>query len=62
MIYIAERAHKASVKDSVGIFYQCIGKNCIIHATVIILNIKFYLFSTLSTSSFPSKILCYNKT
>lgn len=57
MIYVAARAHKASVNDGVGIFYHCIRKNGITHATVIILNIKFYLFSTISTSSFLSKIL-----
>lgn len=46
MIYIAALAHEASVKDDVGIYYECISKNGITHATVIILNIKFYLFPT----------------
>jgi hypothetical protein len=59
MIYIAARAHKASVKDGVGIWYQRISKNGITHAAVIILNIKFYLFSIvllLSLSKFFVKI------
>lgn len=61
MIYIVGRAHKASVKDGVGILYQRISKNGIAHAAVIILNIKFYLFSAVSISSFPPNILGYNK-
>lgn len=61
MIYIVGRAHKASVKDGIGIFYQCISKNGIAHAAVIILNIKFYLFSTVSISFFPSNILGLKK-
>lgn len=61
MIYIVGRTHKASVKDGVGILYQRISKNGIVHAAVIILNIKFYLFSAVSISCFPSIILGYNK-
>lgn len=57
MIYIAALAHEASVKDYVGIYDQCISKNGITHATVIISNIKFYLFPTVLLLPSLSKFL-----